>query len=49
MAAAISAGGKWPDGTRTRLYLEAIEKILPKVQLYVIDSDKGRAPLHLRT
>ena len=39
---------KAPDVTRTRLYLEAIEKILPKVQLYVIDSDKGRAPLHLR-
>ena len=36
------------DVTRTRLYLEAMEKILPKVQLYVIDSDKGRVPLHLR-
>jgi membrane protease subunit HflK len=39
---------KAPDVTRTRLYLEAMEKILPKVQLYVIDSDKGRVPLHLR-
>jgi membrane protease subunit HflK len=39
---------KVPDVTRTRLYLEAMEKILPKVQLYVIDSDKGRVPLHLR-
>ena len=39
---------KVPDVTRTRLYLEAMERILPKVQLYVIDSDKGRVPLHLR-
>jgi membrane protease subunit HflK len=39
---------KVPDITRTRLYLEAMERILPKVQLYVIDSDKGRVPLHLR-
>jgi modulator of FtsH protease HflK len=34
--------------TRTRLYLEAMEKVLPRVQFYVIDSDKGRIPLHLR-
>jgi modulator of FtsH protease HflK len=39
---------KMPDATRTRLYLEAMEKILPKLQLYIIDSDKGRVPLHLR-
>jgi modulator of FtsH protease HflK len=39
---------KVPDVTRTRLYLEAIERILPRVQLYIIDSDKGRVPLHLR-
>jgi len=39
---------KVPDVTRTRLYLEPMEKILPKVQLYIIDSDKGRVPLHLR-
>ena len=39
---------KAPDVTRTRLYLEAMEKILPKLQLYIIDSDKGRVPLHLR-
>ena len=39
---------KAPDITRARLYLEAMEKILPKAQLYVIDSDKGRVPLHLR-
>jgi membrane protease subunit HflK len=40
--------GKAPDITRTRLYLEAMQKILPRLQLYVIDSDKGRVPLHLR-
>jgi membrane protease subunit HflK len=40
--------GKGPDITRTRLYLEAMEKILPRVRLYVVDSDKGRVPLHLR-
>jgi modulator of FtsH protease HflK len=39
---------KGRDITRTRLYLETMEKVLPKVQLYVIDSDKGRVPLHLR-
>ena len=39
---------KAPDVTRTRLYLEAMEKILPKLQLYIIDSDQGRVPLHLR-
>jgi modulator of FtsH protease HflK len=39
---------KVPDVTRIRLYLEAMEKILPKLQLYIIDSDKGRVPLHLR-
>jgi membrane protease subunit HflK len=39
---------KAPDVTRTRLYLEAMEKILPKLQLYIIDSDRGRVPLHLR-
>ena len=39
---------KAPDITRARLYLEAMEKILPKAQLYVIDSDGGRVPLHLK-
>jgi modulator of FtsH protease HflK len=39
---------KGRDITRTRLYLETMEKVLPKVQLYVIDSDKGRVPLHIR-
>lgn len=39
---------KAPDITRARLYLEAMEKVLPKAQLYIIDSDKGRVPLHLK-
>jgi modulator of FtsH protease HflK len=39
---------KAPEVTRTRLYLEAMEKILSKLQLYIVDSDKGRVPLHLR-
>jgi membrane protease subunit HflK len=39
---------KAPDITRSRLYLEAIEKVLPKVKLYVLDSDHGRVPLNLR-
>jgi modulator of FtsH protease HflK len=39
---------KAPDVTRQRLYLEAMEKLLPKVKLYVIDSQGGRVPLNLR-
>jgi membrane protease subunit HflK len=39
---------KGPDITRTRLYLEALEKVLPRVRLYVVDSNKGRVPMHLR-
>jgi membrane protease subunit HflK len=39
---------KAPEITRTRLYLEAIEEILPKVQIYVVDTDEGRVPLNLR-
>jgi membrane protease subunit HflK len=34
--------------TQTRLYLEAMEQILPGVTIYVIDSEKGRIPLNLR-
>ena len=34
--------------TRSRLYLDAMEKILPKVKLYVIDSQGGRVPVNLR-
>jgi membrane protease subunit HflK len=39
---------KAPDITRSRLYLEAMEKILPKVKKYVVDSEQGRQPLNLR-
>jgi membrane protease subunit HflK len=39
---------KAPDITRTRLYLEAMEEILPEVTMYVIDSEKGQVPLNLR-
>jgi membrane protease subunit HflK len=38
---------KAPDVTRTRLYLEAMEKILPKLKKYVIDSDHGKKPINL--
>jgi modulator of FtsH protease HflK len=39
---------KAPEITRSRLYLEAMEKILPRVKKYVIDSEQGRQPLNLR-
>jgi membrane protease subunit HflK len=39
---------KAPDITRIRLYLEAMEKILPKVKKYIIDSEHGRVPFNLR-
>ena len=39
---------KAPEITRSRLYLEAMEKILPKVKKYVIDSEQGRQPVNLR-
>jgi len=39
---------KAPEITRSRLYLEAMERILPKVQMYVIDTEKGQVPLNLR-
>jgi membrane protease subunit HflK len=39
---------KAPEVTRSRLYLEAMERILPKVQIYVVDTEKGRVPLSLR-
>jgi membrane protease subunit HflK len=39
---------KAPDITRSRLYLEAMEKILPRVKKYVIDSEHGRQPINLR-
>ena len=39
---------KAPDITRTRLYLEAMEQILPGVTMYVIDYEDGQVPLNLR-
>jgi membrane protease subunit HflK len=39
---------KAPDVTRARLYMDAMEKTLPKVKMYVIDSQNGRLPVHVR-
>ncbi len=39
---------KAPDITRRRLYLESMEKILPKVKKYIIDSEHGQKPVNLR-
>ncbi len=39
---------KAPEVTRSRLYLESMEKILPKVKMVVIDSQNGRSPVNLR-
>lgn len=39
---------KAPDITQTRLYLEAMEQVLPEVTMYVIDSEEGQVPLNLR-
>jgi membrane protease subunit HflK len=39
---------KAPEITRARLYLEAMEEILPQVTMYVIDSEKGQVPVNLR-
>ena len=39
---------KAPEITRSRLYLEAMERILPRLKIYVVDSDKGRVPFTLR-
>ncbi len=39
---------KAPEVTRSRLYLDAMERIMPKVKMYVIDSQGGRVPVNLR-
>ncbi len=39
---------KAPEITRSRLYLEAMERILPRVKMYVVDSEGGRVPFTLR-
>lgn len=39
---------KAPDITRSRLYLEAMERVLARVRMYVIDSEDGGVPVNLR-
>lgn len=39
---------KAPEVTRSRIYLDAMAKLLPKVKMYVIDSQNGRVPVNLR-
>jgi modulator of FtsH protease HflK len=39
---------KAEEVTRARIYIESMEKILPKVKMYVIDSQGGKVPLNLR-
>jgi membrane protease subunit HflK len=39
---------KAPEVTRSRLYLDTMERIMPKVKMYVIDSQGGRVPVNLR-
>lgn len=39
---------KAPAVTRQRLYLESMEKILPKVKMFVVDSQNGRVPINIR-
>jgi membrane protease subunit HflK len=39
---------KAPEVTRSRLYLDSMERIMPKVKMYVIDSQGGRVPVNLR-
>lgn len=39
---------KAPAITQARLYLEAMEEILPQVTMYVIDSEEGQVPVNLR-
>ena len=39
---------KAPGITQSRLYLEAMEEILPGVTMYVIDSEEGQVPVNLR-
>ena len=39
---------KAPELTRTRLYLEAMEKTLPRVKAYILDTEDRQAPVNLR-
>jgi membrane protease subunit HflK len=38
---------KAPDVTRSRLYLETMERVLPKVKKHIIDSGRGQSPINL--
>ena len=39
---------KAPELTRSRLYLETMEKTLPRVKAYILDTEHGQAPVNLR-
>ena len=39
---------KAPEITRARLYLEGMERVLPRIQIYMIDTEQGRVPFTLR-
>jgi modulator of FtsH protease HflK len=47
-AALLEEYHKAPEITRARLYLEGMERVLPAVRLYVVDTEAGRAPINLR-
>jgi membrane protease subunit HflK len=46
--ALLEAYGKAPEITRARLYLEAMERVLPRIRIYMIDTEQGRVPFTLR-
>jgi modulator of FtsH protease HflK len=46
--ALLEAYGKAPEITRARLYLEAMERVLPRIRIYIIDTEQGRVPFTLR-
>ena len=39
---------KAPEITRARLYLEAMERVLARIRIYMIDTEEGRVPFSLR-
>jgi modulator of FtsH protease HflK len=46
--ALLDAYEKAPEITRTRLYLESMERVLPRMRIYMIDTEQGRVPFTLR-
>ena len=46
--ALLEAYGTAPEITRTRLYLESMERVLPRMRIYMIDTEQGRVPFTLR-